>query len=313
MNVLVTGANGFIGRALIMLLHDKAYAFRAAVRRPHGKANEYVIGEIGPDTNWTVALRGCHAVVHLASRVHVMRDQLADPRAAYVEVNTKGTLNLARQASDAGIKRFVFASTIKVHGDGGDAHYTEADISAPQDDYALSKWEAEQGLHEIAKESEMEVVILRFPMVYGPGVGANFLRLIQAVDNGFPLPFACIDNRRSLIYLGNLVEAVVTCLTHSGAANRTFLLSDGKDISTPELIRRLAIALGRSGRMMHIPANWLRIAGKLLGKSKEMDRLLGTLVVDSRAIHQVLGWSPPYSMEYGLTETVKWYRGIAFK
>lgn len=309
MNVLVTGANGFVGRALIMRLLEKNYEVRAAVRQSCGMANEYVIGDIGPDTDWTVALRGGHAVVHLASRVHVMRDRSTDPRAAYLEVNTKGTLNLARQAADAGISRFVFTSTIKVHGEGGDAAYTEADLPAPQDAYALSKWEAEQGLREIAAETGMEVVILRFPMVYGPGVGANFLRLIHAVDNGFPLPFGGIDNHRSLIYLGNLVDAIVTCLTHSDAANKTFLLSDDEDVSTPELIRRLAKALSCPARMTHIPASWLRMAGKLVGKSKEIDRLLGSLVVDGRAMHRELGWSPPFSMDEGLTTTIKWYQG----
>ncbi len=312
---LITGAAGFVGRALCESLAAKGLTVRAAVRRPAAgiphvdTSEQFVTGDITGKTDWRSALAGCDAVVHLAGRVHVMRDRAVDALSLYRAVNKDGTLNLARQAVDAGVKRFIFASTIKVNGEGQEAPYRESDRPMPQDAYAVSKWEAEQGLRDLAERTGLELVVLRFPLVYGPGVGANFLRMIRMVDRGLPLPFGRVQNRRSLVYVKNLSDAIAACLTHLGAAGKTFLVSDGEDVSTPELIRRLARALGRSDPLVAVPVKWLRWAGMLAGRRKEVDRLLGSLIVDSSAVRQDLGWSPPFSMGVGLAETVQWYRG----
>ena len=265
---LVTGASGFFGRALVAELVGRGISTRGAVRRavslPLG-AECVAVGEIDNRTDWYEALRDAGSVVHLAARAYVMHEAGVDPLASFLAINTEGTLNLARQAAQAGVHRFVFVSTIKVNGEGRDTPYTESDLAAPQDRYAISKWEAEQGLRDIAARTGMEVVILRSPLVYGPGVGANFLRLMQVVDKGWPLPLGGVANCRSLIYLGNLVDAIAACLTHSAAANKTFLLSDGEDVSTPELIRRLAFTLRRPARLFSVPSFLLRSAGALLG------------------------------------------------
>ncbi len=308
MNILLTGANGFIGRTLMPELVVAGHEVCGAVRRSNGYVNERVIPDIGRSTDWSAALAGCEAVIHLASRVHVMRETATDALAANREINTAGTLNLARQAAAVGVKRFIFASTIKVNGEGRDKPYSESDRPDPQEAYAISKYEAETGLREIADRTGMSVVILRFPLVYGPGVGANFLKLMETIDRGVPLPLASIMNRRSFIYLGNLVDAVATTLSHSLAANKTYLVSDGSDLSTPDLARMLAAALGRPSRLMPVPAGWLKWTGRLIGKRKEMDRLMGSLAVDSSLIRQELGWLPPYTMTEGIGQTALWYR-----
>jgi UDP-glucose 4-epimerase len=302
--VLVTGAAGFVGRALCDRLIAAGYTVTSAVRRRSNLPEELVVGDIGPSTDWRMALAGCDAVVHLAARVHVMRESVQDPLALYREINTVATLNLARQAARAGVKRFVFISTIKVNGEGRDEPYCETDVAGPEDAYAMSKWEAEQGLHRIAQETGLEVVILRPPLVYGPGVKANFQRLIQAVSRGWPLPLGAIRNRRSLLYLGNFVDAIRLCVEHPAAAGQTFLLDDGEAISTPDLIRRLAHAMGRPARLLAVPVGALEFAGALLGKRAAISRLAGSLHVDSSAIRSLLGWTPPFSMEAGLAATV---------
>jgi UDP-glucose 4-epimerase len=263
-----------------------------------------VVGTINATTDWKAALAGCAVVVHLAARVHVINDKARDPLAEFREVNTKGTLNLARQAAQAGVKRFVFISTIKVNGEGRDAPYRETDAAAPEDAYAISKWEAEQGLRQIAADTGLEVVILRPPLVYGPGVKANFLRLIRIVERGWPLPLGAIRNLRSLLYLGNFVDAIRLCVVHPAAAGQTFLLDDGKPVSTPELIRAVARALGRPARLLAVPVWMLEAAGMLLGKRAAVARLTGSLFVDGSAIRSRLGWMPPYSVEEGMAATV---------
>jgi len=308
MNILVTGANGLVGRALVSRLRADGYAVHAAVRKSTGDVNEYPIGDMGPETDWTHAVRGCQVVVHLASRVHLMQDRSQNPLQEYRHVNVAGTQSLARQAARAGVKRFIFASSIKVNGEGRVAPYRETDPPSPQDAYAVSKWEAEQELLNLGRTTGMEIVILRIPLVYGPGVRANFLSLIRLVDLGIPLPFGNITNQRSLIYLGNLVDALATCVRHERAANHTFMVSDGKPVSTPDLIRRLAAALHKSPRLWPLPYAWLRIAVRLTGKEKYLDRLLGSLHVDTTAIQQTLNWSPPHTMQEGLEDTVTWYR-----
>lgn len=305
--VLVTGANGFVGKALATRLGHVGWAITRAMRNPVAQDGVIAVGDINDCTDWTAALSACSAVVHLAARVHVMRDEVSDPLAAFRAVNVDGTLNLARQAAQAGVSRFVFLSSIKVNGEGREEPYRETDAPDPQDPYAISKWEAEQGLHAIAAATGMEVVILRPPLVYGPGVKANFQRLLGAVDKGWPLPLGAVENRRSLLYLGNLVDAIQLCLAHPVAAGQTYLLSDGEDVSSPELVRRLARAMGHPDRLLPVPPAWLRLAGGLVGRRAVVDRLLGSLVVDSSRIRRELGWSPPFRLDAGLAETAQHY------
>ena len=282
-----------------------------AVRNPSGLPHEVAVGNLAASTDWRSALAGCDAVVHLAARVHVMDDTAHNPLALYRATNTDATLNLARQAADAGVKRFVFISTIKVNGEGRDAAYRETDAAAPGDAYAMCKWEAEQGLQRIAAETGLEVVILRPPLVYGPGVKANFLRLMQMVQRGWPLPLGAIRNRRSLLYLGNFVDAIRLCVEHPDAAGQTFLLDDGAPVSTPDLIRALARAMGRPARLPAVPVGVLELAGALLGKRAAVARLTGSLFVDSSAIRSRLGWTPPYTLQQGLDATVAdWQRSL---
>jgi nucleoside-diphosphate-sugar epimerase len=304
MKVLVTGANGFVGRSLCECLITHGHVVVPAVRRVSNRAGEAVVGNIDGATDWATALAACDAVVHLAARVHVMGDTAQDPLALYRATNTEATLNLARQAAQAGVKRFVFISTIKVNGEGRDAPYRETDVPAPEDTYAISKWEAEQGLQRIAADTGLEVVILRPPLVYGPGVKANFLRLLRTVARGWPLPLGAIRNRRSLLYLDNFVDAIRVCIVHPAAAGQTFLLDDGEPVSTPELIRALARAMGRPARLLAVPVGVLELAGAMLGKRAAVARLTGSLFVDSSLIRSYLGWTPPFSMEAGLTATV---------
>jgi UDP-glucose 4-epimerase len=304
MRVLVTGANGFVGHSLCECLNAHGYVVVPAVRRVSGLAGEAVVGTINDSTDWTTSLPGCDAVVHLAARVHVMDDTAQNPLALYRASNTDAALNFARQAAQAGVRRFVFISTIKVNGEGGDAPYRETDVPAPEDAYAISKWEAEQGLLQIAADTGLEVVILRPPLVYGPGVKANFLQLMQTVQKGWPLPLGSICNRRSLLYLGNFIDAIRLCIEHPAAAGQTFLLDDGEPVSTAELIRAVARAMGRPARLWAVPVGVLERLGTLLGKRAAVARLTGSLYVDSSFIRSRLGWTPPYSMASGLAETV---------
>jgi UDP-glucose 4-epimerase len=275
-----------------------------AVRRASGLTLEVIVGNINAATDWHPALAGCDAVVHLAARVHVMNDTAQDPLALYRATNTEATLNLARQAAEAGVKRFVFISTIKVNGEGRDAPYRESDAPAPEDAYAISKWEAEQGLLQVAQDTGLEVVILRPPLVYGPGVKANFQRLLRSVVQGWPLPLGAIHNRRSLLYLGNFVDAIRLCIEHPAAAGQTFLLDDGEPVSTPELVRALSRAMGRPARLLAVPVGVLKRVGALLGKRAAVARLTGSLYLDCSAIRLRLGWTPPHTLEQGLVATV---------
>lgn len=304
MSVLITGANGFVGRALCAVLSAEGYSLKPVVRRSSDLPGAMCMVDLSAHTDWRELLTGCSAIVHLAARVHVMHDTAGDPLALYRATNTDATLNLARQAAQAGVKRFIFVSSIKVNGEGGDAAYRETDAPAPEDPYAISKWEAEQGLWRIAKETGIEVVVLRPPLVYGPGVKANFRRLLDTVACGWPLPLGAIDNRRSLLYLGNFVDAIRLCIEHPAAAGQTFLIDDGQPVSTPHLIRSVAHAMGRSARLFSVPVPLLRAAAHLLGKRAAFDRLAGSLWLDSATIRNSLGWVPPYSLQAGLAETV---------
>ncbi len=314
MKVLVTGATGFVGRRLCERMMADGWQVRGAVRSAEQAAKltagvEVVqIESIGADTDWSKALAGADAVIHLAARVHVMNDFVADPLAAFREVNVAGTERLARMAATTGVKRFVYISSVKVNGEGCEKSFTERDIPAPEDPYGVSKWEAEQVLHTVAEDTGLEVVILRPPLVYGPGVKANFLSLLKLLDRAIPLPLSSINNLRSFIYVGNFVDAIITCINHPKAAGQTYLVSDGEDVSSPELIMRVADALGKPVRLFPFPPALMRFAGKLTGKAAAVDRLLGSLVVDSSKIRRELNWKPPYTMEEGLRETAEWFK-----
>ena len=304
MKVLVTGATGFVGTALCAKLAADQIEVIPVVRAHAGLPHEVAIGDLDELTNWRTALVGCNAVVHLAARVHVMNDPAEDDLRRYRATNTSATLSLAHQAAQMGVRRFVFISTIKVNGEGRDAPYRETDAPEPEGAYALSKWEAEQGLMQIAQETGMEVVILRPPLVYGPGVKANFRRLIRTVARGWPLPLGAVRNRRSLLYLDNFVDAIRVCVKHPAAAGQTFLLDDGRPVSTPDLIRAVAQAMGRPVHLLAVPVGVLGFMGTLLGKRAAVARLTGSLWVDSSFIRSRLGWTPPYSLEAGLAATV---------
>src|SRR3989338_9379558 len=322
-NFLVTGASGFVGKSLCAELLRRGYAIRAAVRSGNARIDnveQAIVGSIGGGTDWSAALRGVDVVIHLAARVHVMRETAGDPLAEFLEVNLHGTENLARQAARAGIKRLVYISSIKVNGEGcphplplshgerGERVYRESDAPNPQGPYAVSKWQAEQALRQVAQETGLEVVIVRLPLVYGPGVKGNFIRLLKVVDKGIPMPLAGVRNKRSLIYLGNLVDALIICASHPAAAGRTYLVSDGEDIPTPELIRRLVRAMGHPAGLFPLPPGLLKLGGRLLGKAGQVARLLGSLRVDTEKIRRELDWQPPYSMQQGLQATADWYR-----
>lgn len=311
---LVTGANGFVGRALCATLVQHGHDVRGAVRRSDIALNSNIsrvtVGEINAQTDWSAALSGIDVLIHLAARVHVMHETSADPLDEFRRTNVQGTEHLARSAAAQGVKRLVFVSSIKVNGEEttGGQRYTEHDISSSQDPYGVSKWEAEQALHRVAKETGLEVVIVRPPLVYGPGVKGNFERMLQVLSKGVPLPLASVNNLRSVIYVENLADALRVCAIHPAAAGETYLLGDGDDISTPDLLRQLALAMGRPARIFPFPAVLLRLAGKLLGKPDEIARLLGSLQIDSGKIRRELNWQPPYSMRQGLQATADWYR-----
>jgi len=306
--MLVTGASGFIGSRLCKVAVEKGLSVSRVVRYARG-VDCVAVDEIGPETEWAAILEGVDSLVHLAARVHVMDDAGDDPLTEFRRVNVDGTTKLANQAACSGVRRLVFISSVKVNGEATRLRkpFTIMDAPDPQDPYAVSKHEAEQSLHRVAKESGLEVVILRSPLVYGPRVKANFLRLLKVVECGIPLPLASVNNRRSLIYLENLVDAIITCIKHPKAAGQTYFVSDGEDVSTPELIQRISSSLGRPSRLFPFPPVFLKVAGIITGKSVSMDRLLGSLTVDCSKIRRELDWEPPYTMDQGLKETAKWY------
>ncbi len=302
--ILVTGATGFVGQALCAELSRRRMEYRPVSRSP--RSGFVVIGTMNSDTDWSDALAGIDTVIHLAARVHVMNESAADPLAAFRAVNVDATVNLARQAAGAGVKRFIFLSSIKVNGEetAEGKPFRASDAPYPEDAYGRSKLEAEGALLAISAETGMEVVIIRPPLVYGPGVKANFASLMKWASRPFPWPFGMIRNRRSLVYLGNLVDFMLLSARHPAAGNRVFLVSDGEDLSIGQLISKLSLAAGRTAWMLPVPPALLEGLAALLGRRAAAQRLLGSLQVDIGETRLVTGWSPPYSVEEGLAATV---------
>ena len=317
--VLVTGADGFVGRYVCRELIESGYSLRAGVRNVEsipdlqravpGVIDSSLLGDLGASPELRGPLAGVSAVVHLAARVHVMKESSCDPLQEFRRVNVDGTKALARAAAEAGVRRFIFVSTIKVNGDATSGEPFNVDMPpAPQDAYAISKWEAEEALRSVAAESGLEVVIVRPPLVYGPGVGGNFLRLMSLVDRALPLPWPKRENCRSMIGAENLADFLVRCVDRPKAAGQSFLVKDSEDISTCELISRLARLLGRPVRLIPVPESLIRLAAGLTMKKEAAGRILDSLVIDSDRAQQLLEWVPPLTLDEGLAATARWYR-----
>jgi nucleoside-diphosphate-sugar epimerase len=311
--ILITGATGFIGNTLSSHLVGQRRTAIAAVRRPANTLPKAIrqisVGDILPETDWTQAVANTDVVIHLAARAHIMYDIATNPLSEFRLVNTLGTLNLARQAAAAGVRRFIFISSIKVNGEvtnPGEA-FTAFDASVPDDPYGISKYEAEQGLKEMSAQTGMEIVIIRPPLVYGPGVKGNFLNMMRWLHKGIPLPLGAVLNQRSLVSLDNLIDLITVCIDHPAAANQTFLVSDGEDLSTTELLQRLGAALGKPARLLPVPASWLYNVLSLLGKEDIAVRLLGSLQIDMRKTCEMLNWSPLITVDEALKKTAEAY------
>ncbi|WP_422137485.1 UDP-glucose 4-epimerase family protein [Endozoicomonas sp. ALC020] len=315
MTILITGATGFIGKSLVNKLKTMTLPYRCCIRDRTAfsdlspEKNIVIVGNIDGKTDWRLPLRNIKIVIHLAARAHITVVSSSDSRNEYKKINTDGTLNLARQAAKAGVQRFIFISTIKVNGEttSGLPAFNETSKLTPQDPYAISKCEAEIGLKRIINETGMDLVIIRSPLVYGPGVKANFFSLMKLADSSLPLPFGAINNSRSMLYVGNLADFIVRCIDHPAAANQTFLISDNNDLSLAMLVRLLRTSLGRSVHLLPIPSCMLRAVAILVGKRELTSKLIGDLQVDpAKAIH-LLDWEPPYSVEQGIQATVAAY------
>ena len=308
--ILLTGATGFVGRHLCARLAGAPYIVRAALRMPAaapaGVAESAVVGSIDAQTDWGSALRDVDVVIHAAARAHRPDDTAAEP---YLEVNARGTQRLAVAAAQAGVTRFIYLSSVKVNGEGrADRPYRTDDAPHPRDVYANSKWLGEKYLWEVGSSSTVQPVVMRAPLVYGPEVKGNFLRLLRWVDEARLLPLGAVQNRRSLVSVWTLCDLLVRVLEHPAAVNRTWMVSDGEDISAPDLVRRLAHALNRPARLLSIAPSLLRLAGNLLGRGADVRRLCDSLTVDIASTRERLGWSPPLSMDEALAHTVSWYR-----
>lgn len=306
--VLVTGANGFVGTHLCPLLAERGWEVRKAVRHAR-EADEISIGTIDGATEWSAALEGCEAVIHLAGRAHVLREGKEDPTQVFHRINVEGVENLAAQAVKANVKRFVHVSSIGVLGDetASNQPFDEEDPPKPLSLYALSKWRGEQVLGEVTQGTAMETVVIRPPLVYGPGVKANFYRLMQLATCGWPVPLKSVKNLRDIIFIRNLTDAIALCAEHPNAANQTFVLCDGVHLSTPQLLCEIARLAGKRCILVPFPVECLRWILKKLGKGNEIRKISGSLQVNDRKIRKVLDWTPPYSYSDGLQKTVQWF------
>ena len=318
MRVAVTGASGFVGQAVITGLLSCQHDVHAVVRSlekhapPFTRAIQtFSAGDITVDTDWTDILTRVNCVVHCAARAHVMNETETDALAAYRAVNVAATRQLAEQAAKMGVQRLVYLSSIKVNGEqtvSGDC-FTSMDKPFVENPYGISKWEAEQALHEVSAMTGLEVVIIRPPLIYGAGVKGNFLSMLGWLSRGMPLPLGAIQNQRSMVGIDNLVDLILTCMDHPNAANQTFLVSDDDDLSTTELVRRLGAALGKPARLLPVPASVLGLAARLVGKQEMAERLLGNLKVNISKTKELLDWVPPVSVNDGFKKTAKWYLG----
>ena len=326
MRVAVTGASGFVGQAVVTELLSRQHDVHAAVRlQSQNMPNSpqvigpFPVGDIGPDTDWSDALTEIDCVIHCAARTHMMNDTEADAFEAYRAVNLAGTRQLAEQAAVIGVRRLIYLSSIKVNGEqtfpphskplsaGAREFFSASDEGNPEDAYGISKWEAEQALYEVSAKTGLEVVIIRPPLVYGPGVKGNFLSVLRWMNLGIPLPLGAIHNQRSLVGIENLIDLIITCIDHPAAANQTFLVSDDEDLSTTELLCRISISLGKTARLIPFSASLIQRGTKLLGKHDIAQRLLGNLQADISHTKEMLSWAPPVSVDKGLKRTAEWY------
>lgn len=309
MKLLLTGGSGFLGSRVYEVAKTQGLEPRSVVRKPMLGNRAVIVAEINSQTDWSGAFKGIDCVVHCAARVHQMNESAKDALEAYREVNTRGTLNLARQAAQAGVKRFIFISSIKVNGEfSPSGHPFQPDlVHVPDDPYGLSKYEAEVQLRELAEETGLEVVIIRPPLVYGPAVKANFLSMMRWVEKGIPLPLGAIHNSRSLVYVDNLVDLILTCCKHPKAAGETFLVSDGTDVSTTQLLKAVALSMNKRAHLLPIPMSIIDFSSKLIGKPQISQRLCGSLQVDISHTRKILDWEPPVTFEQGIKRTVQAY------
>ena len=311
--VLVTGGNGFVGQSLCQQLLQQDYFVRTAIRdfnKTVPASEKVLIGNLDANTDWSLALQDIQVVIHLAARVHVMKETSSDALAEFRKVNVEGTLNLARQAVQAGASRFIYLSSIKVNGEqtSDEMPYTPEDEPNPVDPYGISKQEAEKALRQLALETGLKVVIIRPPLIYGPSVKANFQSMMRIIDKNVPLPLAAINNKRSLVALDNLIDLILTCIKHPAAVNQTFLVSDGHDLSTPELLKRMAVALGKRAYLLPIPTVLLVSVATMLGKKAIAQRLCGSLQVDISKSRELLGWQPPLCVDDALDKVAQSYK-----
>lgn len=322
-SILITGATGFIASYLIPYLNEQGWRITAATRRSYSYSQfpspvvPITVGEINNDTNWQKALNNITTVIHLAARAHVLKEEVHNPESEFLKVNTQGTANLVKQSIQAGVKHFIFISSIGAMATLSDHPLTETSSCQTDTPYGRSKLQAEAALINLASQSSMTWTILRPTLVYGSGNPGNMERLIKLINQGLPLPFGLVKNRRSFLYVGNLVDAIATCLTHPNAKNQIFLVSDGQDLSTPELIRKIAYHLERPCNLLPVPPNLLRMAGHLGNAVEQLtqkslplntltvDRLLGSLFIDSSYIRTTLDWYPPYTLDEGLSKTLR--------
>lgn len=318
-NILITGANGFIGRALVSVLaYKKDHRLLLALRKKNAEflnapqLQVIFVGDIGPDTVWSPHLKGVNTVIHTAARVHQMQESHLDPLTEYLRTNVEGTLALAKQAAEMGVRRFIFLSTIKVNGESTSLNnpFTAQDIPAPKNPYSISKYQAEIGLQQISKKTGLEVVIIRPPLMYGPRVGGNFLSLLHLVHRGIPLPLKTIQNKRSFLSVNNLVHFIAHCLDYPLPLSDVFLLSDQNDLSTSELIEKIAMAMKKKSTLFPFPQQILKIASQVVFKKTIYDRLCHSLQIDSEKATKILGWKPPYSIDHEMKETVEWYKNL---